>query len=67
MSKEVELPNDFENNESELDFKFECAKGNIYEQWFDVEGGRIRIRTEMAYFRLPEEGSEENKTYGKRQ
>lgn len=67
MSKENELTNDFENDESELDFRFEWAKGNVYEHWFDIEGGRIRVRTEIAYFKLPEEGSEENKTYGERQ
>ena len=60
MSKEGDLTKDFENDESELDFKFEWAKGNVYENWFDVDGGRIRIRTEIAYFKLPDEGSQEN-------
>jgi len=60
MSKENELTNNFESDGSELDFKFEWAKGNVYEHWFDIEGGRIRVRTEIAYFKLHEEGSEEN-------
>ena len=67
MSKEDEQTNKFENDESELDFKFEWAKGNVYENWFDVEGGRIRVRTEIAYFKLPEEGSQENITHGEGQ
>lgn len=67
MNKEIEPQNDFENDELELDFKFEWAKGNVYEHWFDIEGGRIRVRTEIAYFKLPGTDSEENKTYGERQ
>jgi hypothetical protein len=62
MGKEDEQTNNFESDESELDLKFEWAKENIYENWFDVEGGRIRVRTEIAYFKLPEEGSQENNT-----
>ena len=65
MSKEDERTNNFENDESELDFRFEWAKGNVYEHWFDVEGGRIRVRTELAYFKLPEELIEENITHEK--
>ena len=59
MNKEGELSN-FED-EPEFDFKFEWATGKIYEHWIDVEGGKLRIRTEVAYFKLPDEGEQENK------
>jgi hypothetical protein len=61
MSKESDLTDDFENEGSEPD-KYEWAKGNVYEHWFDVGGGRIRVRTEIAYFKLPEEGGQESIT-----
>jgi hypothetical protein len=63
MSKENEPINDFEKDESQPAFTFEWAKGNVYEHWVDVDGGRIRVRTEIAYFKLPEEGSQENIAY----
>ena len=59
MNKEGE-PTDFEN-EPEYDFQFDWAVGRTFEHWIDVEGGKLRIRTEAAYFRLPE-GVEENKS-----
>jgi len=59
MNKEGEV-NNFEE-EPEHDFRFDWAIGRTYEHWIDVEGGKLRIRTEVAYFRLHDEGVEENK------
>jgi hypothetical protein len=60
MNKEAE-PENIEN-EPEYDFKFDWAIGGTYEHWIEVEGGKLRIRTEVAYFRLSQEGEQENKT-----
>ena len=54
MSKEEELSSNFED-EPEYDFKFDWSTGKTYEHWIDVVGGKVRIRTEIEYFRLPEE------------
>ena len=59
MNKEGEVNNFAE--EPEFDFKFDWATGRTFEHWIDVEGGKLRIRTEIAFFRLPAEGAEENK------
>jgi len=58
MNKEGEI-NNFEED-PELDFKFDWASGRTYEHWIDVEGGKLRIRTEVAYFRLHDQGVDEN-------
>lgn len=59
MNKEGEEVN-FEE-EPEHDLRFDWAIGRTYEHWIDVEGGKLRIRTEVAYFRLHDEGVEVNK------
>jgi hypothetical protein len=60
MNKEGEYRN-FEE-EPEYDFKFDWAVGREFEHWITVDGGKLRIRTEITYFKLPEEGGQENKS-----
>ena len=60
MNKEAE-PKNFEN-EPEYDFEFDWAIGRTFEHWIELEGGKLRIRTEVTYFRLSQEGEQENIT-----
>ena len=58
MNKEGEYRN-FEE-EPKYDFKYDWAVGREFEHWMSVDGGKLRIRTEITYFKTPPEGGEEN-------
>jgi hypothetical protein len=57
MNKEEEPLNNFDENE-ELDFKFDWSIGKSFEHWLEVEGGRVRVRTEIEFFKTSEANSQ---------